>query len=284
MNSITVIVLTHNEEKHIERCLKRLWPIAAAIYVIDSFSTDSTCDIAQSLGARVFQNKWVNHSTQFNWALQNCPIQTPWTMRMDCDEYLLPELVEEIRQRIPTAPSDTGGFIIKRRVYFMNRWIKHGGFYPHRLLRIWRTGSGVLEDRWMDEHVVLNQGNVQSLKYDMVDHNLNDLTWWITKHNHYASREMLDLVAIHSGTTSTQNIEPSLSGEQYSRKRWVKKNLYSRIPLFLGPLLYFLYRYFLLLGFLDGKPGLIWHFLQGFWYRFLVDAKLFERRLMGLKH
>ena len=283
MDSITVIVLTYNEEKHIERCLKRLWPIAAAIYVIDSFSTDSTCDIAHSLGARVFQNKWVNHSTQLNWALQNCPIQTAWTMRMDCDEYLLPELVEEIQQRIPAAPFDTGGFIIKRRVYFMNRWIKHGGFYPHRLLRIWRTGSGAIEDRWMDEHVILKQGNIQALKYDMVDHNLNDLTWWVTKHNQYASREMLDLVAIHSATTSTQSVESSLSGEQYSRKRWVKENVYSRIPLFLGSFLYFLYRYFLLLGFLDGKPGLIWHFLQGFWYRFLVDAKLFERRILEAK-
>jgi glycosyltransferase involved in cell wall biosynthesis len=283
MSSITVILLTFNEEKHIERCLKSLWPIAEAIYVIDSFSTDATCDIARSLGAKVFQNKWVNYSTQFNWGLQNCPITTQWTMRMDCDEYLLPELITEINQKIPIASSDTGGFIIKRRVYFMDRWIKRGGFYPHRLLRIWRTGNGMLEERQMDEHVVLNEGNVVALNHDMVDHNLNDLTWWINKHNHYATREMLDLIAIHNSTTSAQNVDSSLMGEQYSRKRWIKEKIYSKIPLFTGPLFYFLYRYFLLLGFLDGKPGLIWHFLQGFWYRFLVDAKLYESRFKNLK-
>jgi glycosyltransferase involved in cell wall biosynthesis len=279
MSSITVILLTFNEEKHIERCLKSLWPIAEAIYVIDSFSTDATCDIARSLGAKVFQNKWVNYSTQFNWGLQNCPITTQWTMRMDCDEYLLPELITEINQKIPSTSSETGGFIIKRRVHFMNRWIKYGGFYPHRLLRIWRTGNGALEDRQMDEHVVLSKGNVIALEHDMVDHNLNNLTWWINKHNHYATREMLDLIAINDNTTSEQNINASLTGEQYSKKRWIKENIYSKIPLFVGPLFYFIYRYFFLLGFLDGKPGLVWHFLQGFWYRFLVDAKLYEMRL-----
>ncbi|UOR04485.1 glycosyltransferase family 2 protein [Hymenobacter aerilatus] len=283
MNAITVILLTHNEEKHIARCLKSLAPIAAAVFVIDSFSTDRTCDIAREMGAQVFQNPWVNYSTQFNWALQNCPIQTPWTMRMDCDEYLLPELITEIQQKIPVARPEVGGFIIKRRVYFMDRWIKHGGFYPHRLLRIWRTNTATLEDRWMDEHVVLEAGTTEALTHDMVDHNLNDLTWWINKHNHYATREMLDLLAIHNKTTSAQNVDVSLSGEQYSRKRWVKEKLYSRIPLFAGPFFYFLYRYFLLLGFLDGKPGLIWHFLQGFWYRFLVDAKLYEHRLRAPK-
>ncbi|MEJ7663193.1 MAG: glycosyltransferase family 2 protein [Hymenobacter sp.] len=276
---LTVILLTHNEEKHIERCLRSLWPVATAIFVIDSFSTDRTCELARELGAQVFQNKWVNYSTQFNWALQNCPIQTAWTMRMDCDEYLLPELIAEIQRKIPAADPGTGGFIIKRRVYFMDRWIRHGGFYPHRLLRIWRSGTGVLEDRWMDEHVVLSGGALVSLDYDMVDHNLNDLTWWINKHNHYATREMLDLQAIHAHTTSAQNVEASLTGEQYSKKRWLKEKVYSRIPLFAGPFFYFLYRYFLLLGFLDGTPGLIWHFLQGFWYRFLVDAKLYEQRL-----
>jgi hypothetical protein len=164
----------------------------------------------------------------------------------------------------------------------MNRWIKHGGFYPHRLLRIWRTGTGKVEERWMDEHVVLDipdtaDGTV-TLKHDMVDHNLNDLTWWINKHNHYATREMRDLQAIHDNTTARFNVASTLYGEQYSRKRWVKEKIYSRVPLFIRPCFYFVYRYFILLGFLDGVPGLIWHFLQAFWYRFLVDAKLYEHK------
>jgi len=161
----------------------------------------------------------------------------------------------------------------------MNKWIRRGGFYPHRLLRIWRTGEGRLEERWMDEHVVLENGNTEALAHDMIDHNLNDLTWWINKHNGYATREMLDLIAISEKTTSEKNVDSSLTGEQYSRKRWIKEKVYSNIPLFVRPFVYFVYRYFILLGFLDGIQGLVWHFLQGFWYRFLVDAKLLEYRL-----
>ncbi len=279
MDSISVIILTFNEEKHIERCIRSLQGIASSILVVDSFSTDNTCTIARAMGAQIFQNKWVNHSVQFNWALANCPINTDWTMRMDCDEYLLPDLITEIKQKLPIVASSVGGFIIKRRVYFMDRWIRHGGFYPHRLLRIWRTGQAVVEDRWMDEHVVLEGGDIETLEHDMVDHNLNNLTWWIDKHNHYATREMLDLQAIYTKTTSTQNVESTLTGQQYSRKRWMKENMYSKMPLFLRVMVYFLYRYIFLLGFLDGKPGLVWHFLQGFWYRFLVDAKLYENSL-----
>jgi glycosyltransferase involved in cell wall biosynthesis len=276
MNSLSVIILTFNEEKHIERCIRSLQGIASNIFVVDSFSTDNTCALATSLGAQVYQHKWHNYSTQFNWGLANCPITTDWTMRMDCDEYLLPELIVEINQKLPQAAPATGGFIIKRRVYFMDRWIKHGGFYPHRLLRIWRTGQAVLEDRQMDEHVVLERGETEAFEHDMVDHNLNDLTWWTGKHNLYANREVLDLIAIETHTTASQNVESTLSGEQYSRKRWMKENMYSKMPLFLRALVYFSFRYFIQLGFLDGKPGLIWHFLQGFWYRFLVDAKLYE--------
>jgi len=276
MNSLTVIILTFNEEKHIERCLTNLKKVAEKIYIIDSYSTDKTIEIAESFGAVVYQNPWVNHSTQFNWALDNCPITTEWTMRMDCDEYLLDDLITEINTVLPSTPENIGGFIIKRRVIFMDKWMRRGGFYPHLLLRIWRTGKARVEDRWMDEHVVLASGDTATLKHDMVDHNLNDLSWWITKHNGYATREMIDLINIKNKTTASNNVDSALTGEQHSRKRWIKEKVYSRTPLFVRPFFYFFYRYIALLGFLDGVPGLIWHFLQGFWYRFLVDAKLYE--------
>jgi len=278
MNSLSVIILTYNEEKHIRRCLTNLNKIAQNIFIIDSYSTDKTCEIAEELGAKVYKNPWVNYASQFNWALENCPIDTTWTMRMDCDEYLLDELIVEVNQKLPSLPLTIGGVILKRRVIFMNKWIRRGGFYPHNLLRIWRSGTAKLEDRWMDEHVVLEKGETLFFENDMVDHNLNDLTWWINKHNSYASREVIDLLHIENKTTSSQNVESSLSGEQYSRKRWVKEKIYSKIPLFIRPFFYFTYRYIFLLGFLDGTPGLIWHFLQGFWYRFLVDAKMYEQK------
>ncbi|MCF6402784.1 glycosyltransferase family 2 protein [Chitinophaga filiformis] len=276
-NSLTVIILTYNEEKHITRCIQNLKRVSDNIIIIDSMSTDRTVEIATALGAKVVQRPWPgNHSDQFNWALDNCNITTTWTMRMDCDEYLLDELIDEINTKLPQAKPETGGFIIKRRVIFMDKWMKRGGFYPHRLLRIWRTGTGRLEERAMDEHVVLEKGETEAFQFDMVDHNLNDLTWWTHKQNNYASREVKDLLDIERGTTSENNVDVSLSGEQSSRKRWIKEKIYSRIPLFVRPFIYFIYRYFIRLGFLDGGAGLVWHFLQGFWYRFLVDAKMYE--------
>ncbi|UPK71954.1 glycosyltransferase family 2 protein [Chitinophaga filiformis] len=276
-NSLTVIILTYNEEKHITRCIQNLKRVSDNIIIIDSMSTDRTVEIATALGATVIQRPWPgNHSDQFNWALDNCNITTTWTMRMDCDEYLLDELIDEINTKLPQTKPETGGYIIKRRVIFMDKWMKRGGFYPHRLLRIWRTGTGRLEERAMDEHVVLEKGETAAFQHDMVDHNLNDLTWWTHKQNNYASREVKDLLDIERGTTSENNVDVSLSGEQSSRKRWIKEKIYSRIPLFVRPFIYFIYRYFIRLGFLDGGAGLVWHFLQGFWYRFLVDAKMYE--------
>ncbi|SHM79471.1 glycosyltransferase family 2 protein [Chitinophaga sp. CF418] len=276
-NSLTVIILSYNEEKHITRCIQNLKRVSDNIIIIDSMSTDRTVEIATALGARVVQRAWPgNHSDQFNWALDNCNINTTWTMRMDCDEYLLDELIDEINTKLPLAKPETGGYIIKRRVIFMDKWMKRGGFYPHRLLRIWRTGTGRLEERAMDEHVVLEKGETEAFEHDMVDHNLNDLTWWTHKQNNYASREVQDLLDIEKGTTSENNVDVSLSGEQSSRKRWIKEKVYSKIPLFVRPFIYFIYRYFIRLGFLDGGAGLVWHFLQGFWYRFLVDAKMYE--------
>ncbi|MGC4036269.1 MAG: glycosyltransferase family 2 protein [Chitinophagaceae bacterium] len=280
MNSLTVIILTFNEEIHIKRCIENLKQVAEKIIIVDSNSTDNTVSIARSLGAEVYQNPWKNYSTQFNWALANCSINTNWVMRMDCDEYLTKELIDEINYKLPESKEGVTGYIIKRRVIFMNKWIKHGGFYPHRLLRIWKNGTATIEERWMDEHVVIETGEIETLENDMVDHNLNSLTWWISKHNNYATREMFDLIDIRNKSTSENNVKADLNGQQYSRKRWIKEKVYTKIPLFVRPFFYFFYRYILRLGFLDGKAGLIWHFLQGYWYRFLVDAKLYEQKTL----
>lgn len=274
---ITLIILTFNEEKQIERCIRSTKEICDEIFIIDSFSTDSTARIAENLGAKVFQQIWMNnHAKQFNWGLANLPIKTRWVLRLDADEYLLPELITEIKEKLAKLDKDVTGVILKRRVYFMNRWIKHGGYYPTYLLRLWRYGSGKYEERWMDEHVKLNQGRTVTFENDFVDDNLNNLTWWTNKHNNYATREAIDLLNIKYNFSSTIGINANLSEAQDKRKRWLKEKLYTRIPLFVRPFFYFIYRYFFRLGFFDGKPGLIWHFLQGFWYRFLVDAKVYD--------
>jgi hypothetical protein len=135
----------------------------------------------------------------------------------------------------------------------------------------------------MDEHVVLSSGTTRQLYADIIDKNNKDLTFWTDKHNKYASREVLDVIAKRARSDESDKLPASLGESQAQARRWMKDNVYARVPLFVRPLLYFLYRYFVRLGFLDGKEGLIFHFLQGFWYRFLVDAKLFENeRRLGL--
>ncbi len=273
--NITAIILTYNESIHLKRCIESIHEITKEIIVIDSYSTDNTVEIARELGATVHQRKFINQAEQFQWGLDNLPIQTEWIMRLDADEYLLPELCREIKYKIPLTPPEVSAYLLKRRVYFMDRWIRYGGYYPTKLLRLWRTGLGTVEQRWMDEHIVVSTGQVSELDNDFVDHNLNNLTWWTEKHNHYSTREATDLLNQEYGFLNNNSTSEKLNSEQQSaQKRFLKNRVYSKCPLLLRAFLYFSLRYFGQRGFLDGKAGFIWHVLQGFWYRFLVDAKI----------
>ena len=276
MSDISVVILTRDEERHIERCISSVRPIANKVFVVDSYSTDRTVELAKSVGAYVVQHSWVNYATQFNWALDTLPITSKWVMRLDADEYLTAELVQDIERRIDRLPDDVTGGYVARRIYFLGTWVRHGGCYPIRHLRLWRRGCGRCEERWMDEHILLNRGKAISFQGDIVDENLNDLTWWISKHNSYATREAVDLLNLRfkflppgNGATAPWHI-------QDRRKRWMKEKIYSKLPKGFRAFAYFLLRYFGQGGFLDGRKGTIFHVLQGFWYRFLVDAKVDE--------
>ena len=272
---ISVIILTYNEEKHIERCIRSLLTFTEKVFIVDSGSTDNTVKMAESLGAKVVFNPWVTYAAQFNFGIENNPFQTQWLMRMDADEYVMPDLAAEINQTLLTLNDKITGIYVKRRVMFMNQWIRYGGYYPIWLLRLWRRNKGICEELWMDEHIKLSEGETVQFKNDIVDHNLNNLTWWTQKHNLYAIREVIDLLDMKYNFAGSERVIAKLFGTQEQRKRFLKLK-YASLPLFTRPFLYFLYRYFVKLGFLDGKKGLIWHFLQGLWYRFLVDAKLHE--------
>lgn len=272
MKSISVIILTLNEEKNLPFCFDSLAPLDPAIYVVDSGSIDRTVEIARAYGAHVIEHPFENHAKQLNWALENLPLQAPWCMRMDADETLSPELCYDIQEKLNTVDEHVTGFLMRRRVVFWGRWIRHGGYYPMWLLRIWRRGMARCEDHWMDEHMVIKQGTLLRLKGDLIDENHKGLSFWTEKHNRYSDREVLDLLSLDFDKSVA-----GLAGPARCR-RWLKKNIYAKSPLFIRAFLYWAYRYFLLLGFLDGLPGLVFHFLQGFWYRFLVDAKIYELR------
>jgi glycosyltransferase involved in cell wall biosynthesis len=274
---ITAIVLTFNEEEHIERCLKSISDVVSVIYVVDSFSTDRTLEIARSFGAEITQRAWKNYANQFQWALDNLPIETEWVMRMDSDEYLEPELVTEIQQKLPALGADIAGIYLKRKVFFMGKWIRFGGFYPHILLRIWRRGQGHIEQRWMDEHIVVSPGaQTIQLNEHLVDDNHKGITFWTAKHNSYATREMVDLLNMKYGLMTADQTMLQTNSSQAKTKRLIKERYYAKLPAAVRAGLYFFYRYILRLGFLDGGRGFMWHFLQGFWYRLLVDIKVME--------
>jgi glycosyltransferase involved in cell wall biosynthesis len=277
MDDISVIILTHNEEIHIERCLRSLLPIASKIYIVDSYSTDRTREIAESFGVEVVQHGFVNHSNQFNWALDSLSIETEWIMRVDADEYLEPSLQQELHEFFLCLSSDVDGVYLKRKVFFLGKWIRYGGFYPHILLRIWRKGKGRVEQRWMDEHIVLPAGSQTVMaKGHLVDYNRKGIGFWIEKHNKYASREAVDLLSMKYPILKQDESLKQFNDPQARKKRILKEKVYARLPVGLRPVLYFFFRYFLRFGFLDGSKGFMWHFLQGFWYRLLVDIKVME--------
>ena len=274
---ITVVILTFNEERHIARAIASVRPIASDILVVDSFSSDATPEIAGSAGARVLQRRFINHSEQFQWALDHGEIDTAWTMRLDADEVIEPDLAEEIQHRLPGLPADIAGVNFDRKHIFMGRWVRHGGRYPLRLLRLWRTGQGRIESRWMDEHMIVWGGGTVTFRGGFEDRNENDLTFFTAKHNSYATREAIDVLSQRYGLLpSDEGLNAEASSRQAGVKRWFKEKVYNRLPLWAGPLLYFLYRYIFQLGFLDGRTGTIYHVLQGFWYRYLVACKIYE--------
>jgi glycosyltransferase involved in cell wall biosynthesis len=273
--TLTAIILTLNEEKHLERCLKSILSVADRIVVVDCFSADSTVDIAKAHGAEVLQNPWVNYATQFNWALAQLDASAGWILRIDADEVLSPRLAIDIKTKINSLDTSISGVYLNRRMTFLGKPIKYGGVFPVQVLRLFRYGHGECENRWMDEHIKVT-GATTSFQGDLIDDNLNSLTWWTDKHNKYASREAVDLLNVEYGFMPHDSVASLRDGSQAGIKRWIKERLYARLPLGLRAFAYFLYRYIFRLGFLDGQAGAAFHFLQGFWYRHLVDAKVAE--------
>ena len=272
---LAAIVLTLNEEKHIERCITRLRGVTNKIYVIDAYSSDATVNIAQNFGATILQNEWKNHANLFNWALQNIDDDIDWVIRVDADEYLSDTLKKEIIKRLPKIDKEITGISVKRKIIFQGLLIKFGGLGAVECLRLIKKGHGYCESRFMDEHLVVD-GKIEYFPGFIYDENLNSLSWWISKHNTYASKEAIEGLNIEYKFLRRKNINKYSLTTNALIKRILKDHVYYKIPNKIRTALYYLVRNILLLGFLDSIRGSQFHFLQGFWYRMLVDLKITE--------
>jgi len=271
---VTAIVLAHNEERNLPACLESMTAWVEELFVVDSGSTDSTVAIARAWGARVVEHPFEHYGAQRNWALASLPITTPWVLNLDADERVTPELRAAIQEATTRSDGSIAGYLVARRTVFMGRWIRHGGHYPVWHLRLFRSGRGRCEDRQYDQHFFVD-GRVEKLRGDLIDVFTSDVTTFIRRHLRWAQLEAQEQSTGGEGRIAGR----LLGGSPIERRRWFRE-VYGRLPLFVRPALYFVYRYIIRLGFLDGAEGLVFHLLQAFWYRFLVDAIMYERRLM----
>ena len=269
---VTVIIMTNNEEKHIERCLLSIKDFIKKIVIIDSYSTDNTLSIAKKYNIKVLQHKWVNYAKQFNWGVENANIETEWVFRMDPDEIISETFAKKIDGYLSNLSSKITGVSIIRRLIFLGKEINFGGDFPQKAIRIWRNGKGKCEDTWSDEHIIVD-GDVDYSNLDIIDKNLNNISWWTTKHNKFATREMIEFFLQKERKEKYTNLKLS---KRTKIKKDLKFKIYYNFPYGLRAFLFFIYKYIFRLGFLNGWQGFVFHFLQGFWYRFLVDIKIIE--------
>lgn len=274
MADITAIILTKNEEVNIGNCIQSIKPIVKRIIVVDSFSTDKTKKIASGLDAEVYEHEFINYSQQFAYGLHSFEIRTKWVLRIDADESLTKKSRNEIEKLCnENVETDINGIVLRFEVSFMGKKLRHGGIYPFKKLSVFKYGIGEIENKEMDEHIILKYGKIIRAKEDSIHKDYKNLTTYISKHNEYSSREVNDYLNNKISEIDFNELS------YYDRiKNIVKFKVYYCLPMGLRAYLYYFYRYYIRLGFLDGKEGKIFAFLQAYWYRFLVDAKIYERQ------
>lgn len=273
--TLAVVILTYNEELNLAQALASVTGWANEVFIFDSQSTDRTLEIARAHGCHVAQNQFENYAKQRNHALDRLPIRTEWVLFLDADEWLPEALKQEISALIASNPQENG-FYINWRLIWMGRWIRRG-YYPSRILRLFRYGKARCEDRAVNEHLIVD-GATGRLRNDFIHQDRKSVTEWIAKHNGYATREARELLNLRS-EGGYQEIDARLLGTQAQRKRWLRLSIWNRLPPLVRPFFYFFYRYVLRGGFLDGRAAFMYHFLQALWYPMLIDIKYLELKM-----
>lgn len=271
------IILTFNEEQHLPRLLQSIRVLDAEIFILDSGSTDRTLAIAAEFGAKVKINPFENHPKQWDFALKNFAVQTPWIIGLDSDHIVTPELFERLQAFRDQDYAHVNGIYFNRKNYFKGKWIKYGGYYPKYLLKMIRTDVGYSDLNENMDHRFIVSGNTEIWKNGhILEENLkeNQISFWIAKHNRYS-----DLIAQEEierqQLLRAQTVNPKFFGSPDQRIAWFKR-IWWKLPLGFRPFVYFTYRMVFKLGIFDGSTGILFHFLQGFWFRLVVDVKIKE--------
>lgn len=278
MADLTAIVLTKNESKNIVACLESIKGFAERVVVVDSGSTDNTVELARDHGADVFNNKFDYYAQQFNWGIDNTCITTKWILRLDADERFTPELCDEAELLMKKHENDdVNGITMEAWLYFLGKRLKYGASKKRKLM-IFKRGIGRIEDRKRDAHTVISRGKSVATKERFIHHDFKDVDNFISKYNYYATREMEDYIEYKNGVSGD-----IYTDEKIRSTRKKKFGIYYKAPKFLRARLWFVYNYYFRLGFLDGKEGYIFHYFECYWYRYLVDAKIYEHETFGKK-
>jgi glycosyltransferase involved in cell wall biosynthesis len=281
MSDFSFIILTFNEEQHLPRLLASIKGLQARVCIVDSGSTDQTLAIAAEYGAELCHHDFENHPKQWDFALKHYQINTPWTIGLDADQIVSPELFELLKNFKDEDYAAVDGIYFNRKNFFKGKWLKYGGYYPFYLLKMFRTDKGFSDISENMDHRFLVPGKTLIWKNGhLIEENLkeNQISFWINKHNRYSDL-LADEEIERMEQLRTSSVQADFFGRPNERKAWFKK-IWWNLPRYWRPFFYFGYRMTIQLGFLDGKTGIIFHFLQGFWFRMIVDIKI-EERLKG---
>jgi glycosyltransferase involved in cell wall biosynthesis len=272
---VSVLILTFNEENNIRDCIESILDFTDDIYVVDSGSTDQTLTILSDYPVKILHNSFQNYSQQRNWAINTISFKTDWILNLDADHRATDEFKSEVKKNfVKGIPTNINGLLASRKTIFMGKWIKYGGHYPTYHAMMFRLGKGRCENKLYDQHFLV-EGDTLKIKGDIIDMITESLSTFTLRHDKWSNLEAIQQFEdrIHEKYV----VKADILGNPIQKRRFYK-GLYEKFPLFVRPFIYFFIRYFLKLGFLDGKRGLIFHFLQCFWFRFLIDAKIYELR------
>ena len=280
-SQITAVILTHNEEKNLPACLARLDGFCP-VFVVDSGSSDATLEIAANHNASLFHHDFTNHARQWSWALANLPFKSEWLLALDADYIVTDELKDKILTSLDFLADDVNGIYVKYRYHFGGSQIRFGGT-RHDRMQIVRLGFAKLDSSDLVDNRFVVEGN--TARWNEFIHESNyydgDISIWMAKQDHYAIRLAVEEELRRQGDIEWQG-QPSFFGNPDQRVTWLRQQ-WLRMPLYIRPLIYFIYRYIFALGFLDGKGGFLYHFLQGFVLRIMIDWKIGQLRQAGIK-